>query len=224
MEYIFGATLSDLLIEGKVGSTEVIDMVVNHYQYQYGNRKTSNDFLYKYDQKINHLNKLKNKYNNFYNLHYSLDLLNSDDWMSGYITYVHGDMTFENVIKCRHTGDMYLIDFLDDFSDNLYTDLSKIFQDLIGQWSFINKSNFLIKKTDVNYAIKLLDIRKNIIGSISSIDDDTDWIKKTMYGLLLNYVRIIPYVKNNKMLEHTDRLLGQAIDIIEKDDYINQLT
>ncbi len=221
MEFVFGSSLATLLDENKIEGGEIERFYTSHYQYQYDRKRSSDIVLEKYSKKINDLNRLKGKYDNFYNMHYALELLNSKHWISKYTTNIHGDMTFENIIKCKYSNDIYMIDFLDDFSNILYADLSKVFQDLIGQWSFIDKSTCRMKYT--NSTIKLLNIRKNLIDNIVLIEGNNEWLEKTIYGLLLNYIRIIPYIKNKNMFTYVDGVLEKIIKIIENDDYINQL-
>jgi hypothetical protein len=69
----------------------------------------------------------------------------------------------------------------------------------------------------------LLNIRKNLIDNIVLIEGNNEWLEKTIYGLLLNYIRIIPYIKNKNMFTYVDGVLEKIIKIIENDDYINQL-
>ena len=116
-----------------------------------------------------------------------------------------------------------MIDFLDDFSDSIYTDISKIFQDILGGWSFIDKENNFHINSNSNISVRMLNMRKKIIKEIKLIDKNKRAWQDILYILLMNYLRIIPYIKNDNLYTFIDNKLKETINLIneEKDNLKN---
>ena len=127
-------------------------------------------------------------------------------------------MTLENLIKSKKDNKIYMIDFLDDFSNSLYTDLSKIFQDIQGGWSFFNRSTNIPSIGKSNLSVRLLDIRKKIINEVREIDNNERFFESILYLLLINYIRIIPYIQNNHVYLFIDQKLEETIKLIANND------
>jgi hypothetical protein len=219
MEYILGSTLSSLIDRDNIEVSEVTNFISKHYQNQFENKKISNKIEILFYQKLVNLKKEVSVTSNYKSFKYAFEMLKSNHWLPKHKTNVHGDMTFENIIKCQRSGDIYLIDYLDDFSNSLYTDLSKIFQDLIGGWSFVDKKNPSQSILNANSAVKLSLIKTKLTKEISLIEGNRDWLEKVLYGLILSYLRIIPYTKNHNMLSYIDSKLTEIISIIEIGDF-----
>ena len=220
MEYVLGSTLSSLLIENQLDIDEAVDFVVSHYKLQYQEKLESNDVKNAYCNKIDELNALKPKFPFVKNLDHALDLLINNFTVPQYTTIVHGDMTLENLIKSKKDNKIYMIDFLDDYSNGLYTDISKIFQDILGGWSFFDRHEYVSSKDQSNISVRLLDMRKKIISETLKIDNNERFFESILYVLLINYIRIIPYIQNNHVYLFIDQKLEETINMLLNDDLI----
>ena len=220
MEYVLGSTLSSLLTEDQLDIDEVVDFVVSHYKLQYQEKLESNDVKNAYFNKIDELNALKHKFPFVKNLDHALDLLINNFTAPQYTTIVHGDMTLENLIKSKQDNKIYMIDFLDDYSNGLYTDISKIFQDILGGWSFFNRNEYVSPKDQTNLSVRLLDMKKKIISETLKIDNNERFFESILYVLLINYIRIIPYIQNNHVYLFIDQKLEETINMLLNDDLI----
>ena len=220
MEYILGSTLSSLMTEDQLDIDEVVDFVVSHYKLQYQDKLESNDLKNAYCNKIDELNALKHKFPFVTNLDHALDILINNFTVPQYTTIVHGDMTLENLIKSKKDNKIYMIDFLDDYSNGLYTDISKIFQDILGGWSFFNRHTYTSPKGQLNLSVRLLDMKKKIISEILKIDNNARFLESILYVLLINYIRIIPYIQSNHVYLFIDQKLEETINMILNDDLI----
>jgi len=218
MEYVLGSTLSSLLFKNQLDIDEVVDFVVSHYKLQYQEKLESKDVKNAYSIKINELSTLKHKFPFVKNLDHAFDLLINDFVPPRFTTIVHGDMTLENLIKSKNDNKIYMIDFLDDYSNGLYTDISKIFQDIQGGWSFFKINNFVQPKNQINLSLSLIDMKKKIISEILKIDNNERFFKDILYILLINYIRIIPYIQNNQVYSFIDKKIEETISIILNDD------
>jgi tRNA A-37 threonylcarbamoyl transferase component Bud32 len=218
MEYVLGSTISSLLTENQIDIDEIIEFVIAHYKIQFKEKKDAVDLINVYSKKIKQFDEFKNKYPLIKNLDQALELLNNNFIIPKYTSNVHGDMTLENLIKSKKDNKIYMIDFLDDFSNSLYTDLSKIFQDIQGGWSFFDRSKNTPISGQSNLSVRLLDMRKKIINEIREIDNNERFFEGILYILLINYIRIIPYIKNNHVYLFIDLRLEETIKLIENND------
>ena len=119
------------------------------------------------------------------------------DWDKIYKSYCHGDLTFENLII---SGDeIYVIDFLDSFTDTKIMDYAKIFQELYCFWSY--------RELDKNFNIKYI-----ILDQMINLDD---FKKQASLKLLtLNLLRILPYADNHttQFVDYQLKYVTEKID------------
>lgn len=102
-------------------------------------------------------------------------------------TECHGDMTLENII-INNFGEIYLIDFLDNFYDCFYFDIAKIYQDLEFKWYKIKKNE------DVNIFDNKIEIFKKEFDK--KIKENYLYERKLIKFIsLLNLLRILPYAE-----------------------------
>ena len=110
----------------------------------------------------------------------------------------HGDLTFSNMLFTD--SGMYLIDFLDSFVETPLQDIVKIRQDSKYEWSTM--------MTDQKYNIVHVKMVLNYIDNcISSYFEKYDFYK--YYDMLqyINILRILPYVKEQKVYERICEIL-----------------
>jgi tRNA A-37 threonylcarbamoyl transferase component Bud32 len=96
----------------------------------------------------------------------------------------HGDITFENII-ISNKNEIFLIDFLDSFVNDIYLDFSKLLQEFKLLWSFRNRT------IDYNIAIKYNKLSEIFNKKIDLLIDTN----KLNFCFYLNLLRIIPYSK-----------------------------
>lgn len=139
-------------------------------------------------------------------IYYSLEKIISYNYVNE--TFCHGDFTLENII-IDGNKDIWLIDFLDCFFSHYWFDIAKVYQDLEGEW-------FRIKNPDFKVPLFKMYSAKNTFDNL--IDQNFSDYKKIHYFLLtLNFLRILPYIKEDNITrsilplisEYTQKFLGQ---------------
>ena len=100
-------------------------------------------------------------------------------------TLCHGDFTFDNIIVDSQNK-LWLIDYLDVFP-HYWLDISKLFQDLDGNWFEIKHNTKLPQN-------KLLFMRNYLFEKISRIDPE--YAKYHRFLLAVSFLRILPYAKS----------------------------
>ena len=104
-------------------------------------------------------------------------------------SFCHGDFTLENIMITSN-GELYLIDFLDNFSQQINFDIVKIYQDIEGEWYKIKNEDMKIPKIKLLFFKELFD---------KKIEEKFKEYKKIHYYLLaLTFLRILPYTKDKK--------------------------
>lgn len=117
--------------------------------------------------------------------------------------YCHGDLTLENIIVFN--DDIYLIDFLDSYIMTPFQDVSKLFQEVYGLWSFRNN-------LQLNYltVVRLNHIKKRIISQLNLSRNDLITVDLLT---VMNFVRIIPYTKDEilkaKIILTIEKIIAQ---------------
>ncbi|MFW3376475.1 phosphotransferase [Aliarcobacter butzleri] len=136
----------------------------------------------------------------------SLKYLYDFDWNLIKNSYCHGDLTFENILV--KNDEIYLIDFLDSFIDTKYIDIAKILQDIDVYWSLRNK------EIDSNLLIRYQIIKKLLLDKLNKEE------KKICYTLLLiNLLRILPYVSDEKTNNFLQKKIEYVNYILEENIY-----
>lgn len=115
----------------------------------------------------------------------------------------HGDLTFSNILFTGH--DYYLIDFLDSFIESPLLDLVKIRQDSKYGWSRLMYSG----QTD---NVRLSIISNKIDEEINSYYSDYTWYAK-YYDLfqLMNFLRILQYAKEEKVIDYLKKVISSML-------------
>lgn len=197
MEYIEGRTLSEYM--PAVPASEIPDFISSlfkalHHGFNTPNPKASEIFK----AKIFSLEYLISKHTN---LNEAFAILGGFDWSTVYESPCHGDLTLENILITPDKK-LYLIDFLDSFYNSWILDIAKILQDLDVKWSYRNKP------FDKNRDIKLFSVKKILLEKIRDTENGADTVKSAYHILLLNLLRVYPYLKD----EHTKNFLDKSVD------------
>ncbi len=115
----------------------------------------------------------------------------------------HGDLTFSNILF--NGNNYYLIDFLDSFIESPLIDLVKIRQDSKYKWSQLMYNG----KLDV---VRLSIISQKIDKEIDKYYTTYDWYEKYYTSFqLMNFLRILQYAKENKVIAYLKNVLESMI-------------
>lgn len=137
-----------------------------------------------------------------------MELLFEHDWSNIEQGYCHGDFTLENIIVYKSR--FYLIDFLDSFCNSWLIDIAKLLQDVELYWAYRNKSSLLVASKDS------LNFMKNLIYESVALQAGEACIKDLHYILLLNTLRIVPYIKDKTSKFCVENGLSHVYNIIIK--------
>ena len=119
----------------------------------------------------------------------------------------HGDLTFSNILF--NGNNYYLIDFLDSFIETPLQDIVKIRQDTAYHWSQL----MYTKPYDaVRLHIIFCKIDKEIDNYFSK---KYDWYNVNYHIVqLMNILRIVPYAKEQKVIDHLQMILKSILNEI----------
>ena len=127
--------------------------------------------------------------------------LNKYDWNNIESSSCHGDLTLENILIKKEK--IYLIDLSENFIESYYLDYSKILFDFICEWS--------IRKNFNNQSIVFYSIKKRVVRNIFSkltLDEQ----RNLKFFILLDFIRVINYSKNKKILNILTKSLKKFHD------------
>lgn len=115
----------------------------------------------------------------------------------------HGDLTFSNVLFC---GQQYcFIDFLDSFIETPLQDIVKLRQDSQYLWS-------CLMYQQPYDALRLKLISEYVDERLDKHFSQHDWYKKHYEVLqLMNMLRILPYAKEEKVMEYLKRVIKTLV-------------
>jgi len=139
--------------------------------------------------------------------------LDSFGWDYLVSTKCHGDMTLENILISGEK--LYLIDFLDSFYDSWMIDLAKILQDLELGWSYR-----YCRESKSNLYVRRIILRDILIGKVLQMKDGEKIVDTVYHILLLNMLRIMPYVKDDETQEYIKNSLEFLLDILNKKNWL----
>jgi len=186
MEYVRGITLVEHVLESSPKNLKKISrMLIEMLKLMKSTQRNSDiDVSLKINLKLNQIkSKMTENYSELNDIQIpELSLKES---------FCHGDLTFENIIYDKESGNYYLIDFLDSFIDNYFFDIVKLFQDLEGYWYLLRNPKIDKKLME----IKMFFIKEFILNNFLI---DEDYLKYHKNLLKLNFARILPYASGEK--------------------------
>ena len=142
-------------------------------------------------------------------LNRSEQVFNSLSELTMPIGICHGDLTFSNILF--NGNNYYLIDFLDSFIETPLQDIVKIRQDTQFRWSQLmytkpyDATRLLIVCDKIDHEIHQYFTRK-----YQWYSDNYSVVQ------LMNILRILPYAKEEKVVQYLVDVLNQLLDGIEK--------
>lgn len=114
----------------------------------------------------------------------------------------HGDLTFSNILF--NGNNYYLIDFLDSFVESPLLDIVKIRQDSAYLWSQLMYSG----ECDT---IRLKIVADKIDSEIVKYASQFDWYKHYKLFQLMNFLRILQYAKEERVIAYLKKVLNQLL-------------
>jgi hypothetical protein len=127
----------------------------------------------------------------------------------------HGDLTLENIICSQNR--FYLIDFLDSFADSWLIDVAKLFQDLETHWSY------RFEPPDHNVRLRCHLLKTMISHRILAMENGVALLMTIYHLLLLNLLRIIPYITSEQTRLIIDRAVAKVLirvaELLKEHDY-----
>jgi len=129
--------------------------------------------------------KMKNIFDNVKNILYKLKTITLPIGLN------HGDLTFSNMMICNKN--IILFDFLDSYIESPINDIIKLHQDCLFDWT----TKFYYRNFD---STKIKIINRYIYHLSINFFKKYEWYNKYINILLLiNFFRIIPYVKEESI-------------------------
>ena len=203
MQYIRGTTLSEYLLQVpamylKRTVERIYSTAYHGYSADIGNGVEIQTAM---RAKIESLRYLQGAHANLAEVFEYLDSLS---WSGIGVGNCHGDMTLENIIV-DSKGEFYMIDFLDSFAESPAVDIAKSLQDIFLRWSY------RYRVLSVYEDIRLSDVCDVFLGLLGC---DTV-LKKAVFDILLvNLLRIYPYIKDEKTRLFLDAATKKTLNFI----------
>lgn len=224
MEYVRGTSVSALLGTCTVDKVDDICRFLNDFINENVSVATLGvDVGYIIEGKLRDISQDLQLLRNDKIIKEALEVASNHEWSVIPTSPCHGDLTFENILY-SYDGSFYLIDFHDTFHDTWIADVSKILQDLLVGWSFRHQ---LINAdaASQNIKIRALLLRKQFTDAMSSliVTNKKSWEDIYIY-LLLDLLRIVPYIKDKKTFEFVNNSIKSLVNNIKDGglhEYIN---
>lgn len=200
MQFVRAQTLAEYIHSIRI--TEIADFVRCLFKSLYLNNNLNNSNAKRvFSVKIE---SLENKLAPFLHLKEAFYKLKEYDWSRVYKSPCHGDLTLENImITSDHR--LYLIDFLDSFYNSWMIDLAKLFQDVVLKWSF------RYQKLSPDTQLRLHLIQESLTEEILIVPAGREKLSTIYHILLLNVLRIYPYVKDEVTRDFLDATVDKMI-------------
>ena len=199
MEYMRGKLLSEYLLQIPASELEsMISRLFKLLEHSDSSKNINAENISKIREKIDSLRYLTKQYTNLIPIFKHLDSCN---WIGIDTKDCHGDLTLENIIILPNE-DFVLIDFLDSFVNCSAIDAAKILQDLLIRWSYRNK------KLTTYDDIRLYTACDMFLKKLKFAGETV--YRNAIDMLMLNILRIYPYLKDNK----TQLFLDNAVKIL----------
>jgi serine/threonine protein kinase len=100
----------------------------------------------------------------------------------------HGDLTLENILIDKN-GQIWLLDHLDSFYPHYWQDISKLHQDLSGEWFRFRRPGLIVPKYALSYLSNCL------LEKVSCLDPSYLLVHNGLLALV--FARILPYTSDN---------------------------
>ena len=207
MEYIQGITLAEYMKTIEVGKERSLVEAIVHNAVTISATNEEVDETVFTDKIRSLQNKLAQQNNTVINE--AIKMLKHHSWKRFCKTSCHGDLTLENIIV--KDGQLYLIDFLDSFYDCWIMDISTLMQDVQTMWSYRWQD-----EVNINTLLRLIVFRDILMDEVRSIAPE-DYIE-VYYALLLKFIRIYPYTKDDRTYRFLNDKTSSVMRIIKNEE------
>lgn len=203
MEYVNGTTLNHFIKDMNVTDIKyIVDDIYNQITSVNEEYCEQTDEIFQ-----SKIISLKDYYPNNEYFQNAISLLSKFNWGKLKSSKNHGDLTLENIMISRRG--IYLIDFLDSFFNSWLFDVAKLMQDTLIHWSFRMEP-----KIETNTLLRLK-IFNDVL--LEKFLNNTEYSQIDLYNvILLNLVRIYPYIKDTITEKFLNNKLKYMLDEIKK--------
>jgi hypothetical protein len=196
VDYYPGKNGNDILLTGNFDEIKILKKFFLNNYFKF-NKKMSYEKISKYIfiEKIENIKKKlrKNKFIFFKNeVIFKVKKLFTKDVFYPKNKLCHGDLTLSNIIVNSTKKYIVLFDFQKTYNDNIIQDYSKIYQDIILNWTSRNLS--------YNHKPRALVVYENLIPKIYWDKLDPIFLKSMKQEVSMTLLRILPYVKLGDIL------------------------
>ncbi len=172
---------------------------------KYFDRKINLQFYKSLDPKIKHLIELEKLNINgisYFGLEKCLEIINYSELSPKYLSHIHGDLTYENILVDEQSGDIKIIDMDGaDYIDAIELDLGKLSQSIISKYEIWSNDVNIITFID-EHTIKCNEYSNNFYDGIEKIKnqwiqilecDSNIFYKKYLIYMAIHLFRMVPF-------------------------------
>lgn len=207
MEYINGKTLAEHLLDAHISS---VGGIAQHFLHLIPPSLSTPDpdaasiFFGKIKEVEKNLSLSQRN-----RLDRAIKILKGHSWNFCFKSACHGDLALDNILV--KDGKIYLIDFLDSFYESWMMDIAKLLFDIETRWSYRRHASL-----DQNLTIRLLVFKKILLDAILRLKFGNRMLTSIRYMSLLHLLRVIPYTKDERIIEYLYGQMHNLCDTIEK--------
>ena len=203
MEYVQGVTLANAMRRIQVNEIEhLVELLLQSIPISQARYHVNTDAIFR--RKILRIS--RNIGVNWEIARESLAILDGYDFSKVPLSFCCGDLTLENIILSP-SGQIYLIDLLDSFFNSWMMDVAKLLQDLELGWSYRHE------RRNFNINLRLDTAKAILLSRLLAFSNGGEYIENIYMLLLLNVLRIIPYIKDEGTRQFVD---GALLNVIRK--------
>ncbi len=136
----------------------------------------------------------------------AITILENYDFSEVPQSYCCGDLTLENIILSNKG--IYIIDLLDSFYNSWMIDVAKLLQDIDLGWSY------RYKERSYNLNLRLEIAKQILIENLLNQPNGKNNLRTIYHILLLNILRIYPYIKDNTTADFINKSTLKLLDAI----------
>lgn len=136
---------------------------------------------------------------------------------------IHGDLTLENILYCKETGDIKLIDHSGSkYMDSYFLDIGKVFQSIVAryeEWKNFDLFQHLDRDTFTIHNFNLTNSLQRYSSFLLHFNEDKNLLKKGFFYMITHLIRGIPYFykKDKQKALYATLLTCWYLSYLEKD-------
>ena len=196
VDYYSGKNGGEVLLTGNITEIKILSkFLLNNYFNSEKNFFYQKISKYIFLQKIEEIEK---KLNNKNFIFFKKQIINkakkifSEDALYPVNKFCHGDLTLSNIIIDSEKKLLVLFDFQKTYNDNIIQDYSKIYQDIILNWTARRFAQKDRARVDIVY--------ENLIPKVKWKEMDIRLCKAIKKEIIMTLLRILPYICSEDIL------------------------